>query len=186
MSRKRKDKKKKQSEMARQLGADAEAVDAQKLRENQRVSRPELRLLDARGPAGVRGLLSRRAPTVTVALYLVETSGVRLVGAVALEKRTQQLDKLTYSRPAHFLAVAASGVAPAAFERARTDLRVDGEALDAATFASDAWEAPREAPLAGVDGATTCVAQSLRGVGRAEVTSQWPFGGWTLEVELKT
>lgn len=190
MSRKREERRKKKAELARQLGVAASEVDAHHhLQENERVTRPELRLLELRSPGGVRGLLAGRRPDVVVAVYVVEAGGARLVGTQRLAERKQQLARLSYTRPAHFLVAAlATTDAPTAIDAlqaAGASVQIDGHAVDSPSFADAQWETARAASLGGVEGVTTCAAVSVRGVGRSAVTAELPLGRWTAAVELK-
>lgn len=115
MSRKRREKKEKQKELAKQLGVSKrEAEDFHHLRETPRVTRPEITLKDFQQS---RKLLKKSPAQIALALYLVEDakggaiSRVAVVEVDAHFKRTQ-LDKLSYTRPARFVFAAAADVSP--------------------------------------------------------------------------
>src|SRR5262245_20993395 len=135
MSRERERQRKKRDELARQLGVGRAQADEQKhLQENERVTRPAVRLV-ARAPAGglLRRPLDREEPLV-LALFLVEAKGARMVKAVPLvDGERHELGKVVYHRPAHFLVVVIPALEPAALvEKLSADVRIDGHALASA------------------------------------------------------
>jgi hypothetical protein len=189
VSRKREDRRKKKAEMARQLGVSASEVDSHHhLQERERVTRPELRLVELHGPPGLRSLVAGRRPDVVIALFVVETRGPRLVGALKLGDKAHQLERLSYTRPAHFVLLATatkdSSSVLASFPTDNSALKLSDLALDAPDFASNEWEEAREVEITGLPGATTGAAMSLHGVGRSAVTAELPLGKWTALVEV--
>jgi hypothetical protein len=189
MSRKREEKRRKKAEMERQLGDAAADVDTARLRERERVTTPELRLAELRSPGGLRGLLTGGPPAVVVAVYVVEASGARLIDAVEVGERKQRLERVSYTRPAHFLLIAVTtrdaDATSSALASAGASAHIDGEPLDSGGFREEAWETPRVAKLDGVEGHADCAALSVPGVGRAMLTTELTLGRATAVLEMK-
>jgi hypothetical protein len=177
MSRKRKEKKSKQKELARQLGVSrAEAGEQHQLQEKERVTRPELKLVELEKAGGLKGLLASK-PEVAVAVYVVEASRTRLAGAAALGEKRVQLEKISYSRPAHIVVVACAGKGAAeALEARGPDV-----GLPLGEMGTAEWEAPRAVAL----DLGKASAVSVRGVDRTAQTLRFDLGGYRAVIEVK-
>lgn len=188
MSRDREQQRKQRSELARQLGVGRADVDERKdLKENERVSRPVLRLV-SRTPKGWLRRLLQRDEALVLACYLVEGRGARLVQALVLDGERHELAKLTYRRPAHFvlLLLAAAEPAPLLAALATASVRLDDVDLASELLASAQWEVARRVRVDALPAVRVGAAVSIRGIGRSASRHEFPLENCvaTIDVEI--
>ena len=142
MSKKRREKKARDKELARQLQGSGD-VDVASLAEKPRVAEPQLKSVSVRCERALP-VVGSKPPTMAISLFLVERHQARLVGAVEVEPRGRagadgpvdalvrpvsvpdvgEDGRVRYTRPAHFVVV----LAPTVLD-AESKLVVDGETL---------------------------------------------------------
>jgi hypothetical protein len=187
MSRERERQRKKRSELARQLGVTrGELADGGAIEQRERVTRPALQL-QSRNSTGLLGRLHKELPLVA-ALYLVDAKGARLVRALVLDGDRQEIEKLVYRRPAHFIIVLLETGDPGAVINgfATAQLRLDDLDLASDAFASAEWEVARRVRVAGLKGEHSGAALSIRGVTRVAARHEFPLERCiaTLSIEI--
>ena len=181
MSRDREEKRKKKTELARQLGVSKSEVDDHKdLAERERVTRPAVQLIEQKSRGNFLKRLVASNDDLVLALFLVEQRRARLIKAFALNDVRHELGKVTYHRPAHFVVVVfARGSVPSSFEA----LRVDGHEI--ANESLTAWETPRAARIDGIEGVTKGAVVSMRGVARVEAKHDFPLEKTTATIAIE-
>lgn len=183
MSRDREEKRKKKAELARQLGVSKASVDEHKdLAERERVTRPTVQLVERKASGNFLKRLVTSDEDLVFALFLVERRGARLLGAFEIDDVKHELGKVTYHRPAHFVAVVFPRESvPASFDA----IRIDGHAVADAALAAADWEKPRAVRIEGIEGVSTGAAVSLRGVARIEAKVAFPLEKSTATIAIE-